>query len=31
LLDDREITWTVHADNAAPVKGKIKLKDIKII
>lgn len=29
-LDDREITWTVHADNAPPRSGKINLVDICI-
>lgn len=29
-LDDREITWTVHADNAPPRSGKITLEAIRI-
>ena len=28
ILDDREISWIVHADNAEPKEGKIRLKDI---
>jgi hypothetical protein len=27
-LDEREITWTVHCDNAAPKTGSVKLRDI---
>jgi len=30
-LDDREITWTVYADNALPKTGKIKLNEIPLI
>jgi hypothetical protein len=31
ILDDREITWTVYADNATPKSGSIQLKDIPFI
>jgi hypothetical protein len=30
ILDDREISWTVYADNALPKTGKIKLREIPI-
>jgi len=30
-LDDREITWKVHADNAPPRIGKIKLREVPVI
>lgn len=30
-LDEREITWTVFADNAELKEGKIKLKDIPVV
>ena len=31
LLDEREISWTVYADNASPCSGSIRLNEIKII
>jgi hypothetical protein len=30
-LDEREITWTVHADNAGPKTGKVKLNEISVV
>lgn len=30
ILDDREISWTVYADNAQPKTGKIKLTEIPL-
>lgn len=31
ILDDRAISWTVHADNAVPTRGSVKLSDIPVI
>jgi hypothetical protein len=31
ILDGRELTWTVYADNATPRKGKVRLDEIPII
>lgn len=31
IKDDRQITWTIYADNAISKWGSIKLKDIKLI
>lgn len=31
ILDDRKITWTLHADNAAPQSGSIRLNEIEIV
>jgi hypothetical protein len=31
ILDDREISWTVYADNSQPKSGKIKLTEIPLI
>ena len=30
-LDQREMTWTVHADNAPPRTGQLKLNEISIV
>jgi hypothetical protein len=31
VLDEREIIWSVHADNAPPITGSIKINEIAII